>query len=70
MPTKPLNSPSTRSVPIEFSGKWVAWNSDHSRIVAHSDDVHELWRIALDHQIADPVFEKIPRADARFVGMR
>ena len=70
MPTKPIDSQSTTSVPVEYAGKWVAWNSDHSRIVAHSDSVQHLWQVVQADRIPDPIFEKVPRADVRFVGMR
>ena len=70
MPTKSINPSDTQLVPIELSGKWVAWLSDHSRIVAHSNTLQDLWRIVRDRDIVDPVFEKMPHADVRFVGMR
>ena len=70
MPTKPVDPQITQPVPVEYAGKWVAWLADHSQIVAHSESVRELWQIVHDRRIADPVFEKIPRADVRFVGMR
>lgn len=72
MPTKPLtlSSRSIPPVPVELAGKWVAWNSEHSQIVAHSDSLEALWQIVRDQGIVDPVFEKTPRVDVRFVGMR
>ena len=70
MPTRPVDPRATRSMPIEYAGKWVAWSSDHSQVVAHSDDIKELWRIVHERRIADPIFEKVPRSDTRFVGMR
>ena len=66
MPTKAIDSPATQPVPVEYSGKWVLG----SRIVAHSNTLQELWRIVHDRGIVDPVFEKVPHADVRFVGMR
>ena len=69
MPTKPIDSQSATSVPVEYAGKWVAWNSDHARIVAHSDSMQTLWHLVRSERIPDPIFEKIPRADVRFVGM-
>lgn len=57
-------------VPREYAGKWVAWSSDHSRIVAHSQSIAELWKIVREQHLEDPVFEKVPRADVRFVGAR
>lgn len=69
MPTKSIDPQGTKSVPVEFAGKWVAWNADHSQIVADSDSLNELWRIVHDREILDPVFEKVFRSDVRFVGM-
>jgi len=70
MPIKQVDVDSTRAVPVVYSGKWVAWNSDHSQIVAESGNVAELWRVVRERGIEDPVFEKVPRADVRFVGAR
>ncbi len=70
MPTRPLNPNATKPVPVVFAGQWVAWTSDHSRIVAHCESMQELWRIVNDRQITDPIFEKVPRSNVRFVGRR
>lgn len=70
MPTRSVSTQSSKTVPIEFSGKWVAWNSDHSRIVAHAKSLQEIWELVRESKVEDPVFEKVPRADVRFVGMR
>ncbi len=64
MPTKPFDPKSTTAVPIEYSGKWVAWNADHSQIVAHSSSMQVLWQVVRDQKIVSPIFEKIPRAVA------
>ena len=56
-------------VPAEFSGKWIAWSADHSHIVAHSDTMPDLWQQVRNQRVADPIFEKVPRSDVRFVGM-
>jgi hypothetical protein len=69
MPIKPVKT-SNRPVPLEYAGKWVAWNSDHSRIVAHSDNMQSLWQMVREQHISDPVFEKVLRADVKFVGRR
>jgi len=70
MPIKQVDVDSNLAVPTEYSGKWVAWNSDHSQIVAERGNLAELWRVAREQGIEDPVFEKVPRADVRFVGVR
>lgn len=69
MPVKPISHMSN-AVPAEYGGKWVAWNSDHARIVAQSNSMEELWQLVRAQKISDPIFEKVPRADARFVGAR
>ena len=70
MPTKPVDQSATRPVPLEYAGKWVAWDSDHSQILAHSDSIQELWQNARERNIPDPIFEKVPRSDVRFIGTR
>ena len=70
MPTKPVDPRATSPVPIKYAGMWVVWASDHSQILAHSEGIQELWKIAQDRRIPDPIFEKVPRSDARFVGTR
>jgi len=70
MPTKPLESRSATAVPIEYAGKWIAWSSDHSRIVAHADRLQDVWQIVRKNNVDEPIFEKVPRADVRFVGTR
>jgi hypothetical protein len=61
MPTKPLVQQSANSVALEYAGQWVAWNSDHSQVLAHSNSIKDLWRIVRDGQVKDPIFEKVPR---------
>lgn len=70
MPTRPIDARTIPAIPVEFSGKWIAWNSDHSRIVAQADDLQTLWQFVRESNIEDPVFERVPLADVRFVGMR
>jgi hypothetical protein len=70
MPTKALDSKSRFPVPVEYAGRWIAWNSDHSQILADSDSIQTLWRTVRARGIPDPIFEKVPRSDVRFVGGR
>lgn len=69
MPTRPIGDTEIPAVPFEYSGKWVAWNADHSQIVASGDGLNEVWRIVHEREIRDPVFEKIPRANVRLIGI-
>ncbi|MFO1092337.1 MAG: hypothetical protein U0992_03355 [Planctomycetaceae bacterium] len=70
MPKKPINPGTLLPFPLEYAGKWVAWNSDHTQIVAAGESIQEVWNIVSERRIADPVYERIPRADVRLVGMR
>lgn len=69
MPTRIADPRQLKAVPVEFAGKWVAWNAEHTRVVAHAETLQQLWQLVRDKQINDPVFEKVPRADVRFVGI-
>lgn len=70
MPTRVADARFPKAVAIEFAGKWVAWNAEHTHVVAHAESLQELWQAIREADIADPVFEKVPRADVRFVGTR
>ena len=70
MPTRRTDQASTSKVPAELGGKWIAWNAEHTRIVAQAESMHQLWQQAKEKQIEDPIFEKVPFADVRFVGAR
>lgn len=69
MPGKIIDPPTTMPPSIEFSGKWVAWNKNHTQVLAHAGSFRELWHIVRDRQIEkNVVFEKMPRSDRIFVG--
>ena len=70
MPTRIANPCREMAVPVELAGKWVAWNADHTCVVAHAETLQQLWQAVREEKIDDPVFEKVPQADVRFVGMR
>jgi|688.fasta_scaffold1755983_2 carotenoid cleavage dioxygenase-like enzyme len=70
MPKRRADQGRPSAVPFELGGKWVAWNAEHTRIVAHAETLQQLWQAAQEKQIDDPIFEKVPRADVRFVGAR
>lgn len=70
MPTRIVELGHPSAVPAELGGKWVAWNSEHTHIVAHAETLQLLWDAVHEMQINDPVFEKVPLADVRFVGAR
>jgi hypothetical protein len=55
-------------VPQKYAGQWLAWNEDHSEIVAHGLSLDEVSQLAAERGCADPVFQKIPRGP--FIGGR
>jgi hypothetical protein len=70
MPRRSADISCPTAVPVELAGKWVAWNADHTRVVAHAQTLPQLWQAVQEMHVNDPVFEKIPRANVRFVGVR
>lgn len=70
MPTRITDRCRSMAVPVELAGKWVAWNAEHTRVVAHAETLQQLWQAVREEKIDDPGFEKVPRADVRFVGAR
>lgn len=55
-------------VPRELSGKWIAWDSRHDRIIASGDALEEVLAAAERAGETDSVLEKLPRLDVHFVG--
>jgi hypothetical protein len=53
-------------VPLEYAGKWIAWNEDCTEIVAHGATLSEVREQAVQCGYAHPVFHKIPRG--QFIG--
>jgi hypothetical protein len=70
MPTREFSSGKIPPVPAEYGGRWVVWNADHSQIVADGESFLELWQLVRERKIENPTFEKVPRADVRFIGSR
>jgi hypothetical protein len=55
-------------VPLEYAGKWIAWNREQTRILAVGETLPEVRQAARDAGETEPVFAKAPRANVRFVG--
>ncbi len=70
MPTRKVDTVRPSAVPAELGGKWVAWNAEHTCIIAHAETLQQLWQATQERRIDDPIFEKVPLADVRFVGAR
>jgi hypothetical protein len=65
--TKPLSMP---RVPKEYAGRWIAWNSQRTRIVASGATFAEVTQAAEAAGEPNPIFAKAPRANVRFLGGR
>jgi hypothetical protein len=63
-------SPESPVVPIDYSGQWIAWNSQGTHIVASGRTIQEAAQAAAAAGELQPVFAKVPKADVRFVGLR
>jgi hypothetical protein len=56
------------TVPIEYAGKWLAWDHEESRILAAACTFAEAKAAAEATGELRPVMVKAPLADVRFVG--
>lgn len=61
-------SPSSEEVPLEYAGKWLAWDFDETKILAAADSYSEAKRLAEALGELRPVLVKAPDAQARFIG--
>lgn len=57
-------------VPKEYSGKWIAWDFNRTRIVASGTSLEEAKQAAQAAGEIRPILAKVPRADVRFLGGR
>lgn len=53
-------------IPLEYAGKWIAWEETGRKIVAAADDLRELDEIVSQEGVADPIFQRVPRG--AFIG--
>jgi hypothetical protein len=55
-------------IPQEYAGLWIAWDSKETKIIASGRTLEEARQAAQRAGEQEPVLEKVPRADVRFVG--
>lgn len=65
--SKPAELP---MVPLEYAGKWIAWNREQTRVVAAGRTIKEALDAAKAAGEKDPVLAKVPKAHVRFVGLQ
>jgi hypothetical protein len=56
------------TVPIEYAGKWIAWDHAITRIVASGNSPAEVIEAAESAGESGPVLDKSPRASVRLIG--
>jgi hypothetical protein len=61
LPEKPI-------VPLEYAGLWIAWNRDHTRIVASGQTIDAAFEAAIASGEAEPILGRAPDAEVHFVG--
>lgn len=64
--TKPIQRP--MSIPMEYSGRWIALNRQRNRILADAEHLKELLDQIGPHNPREVVFYKVPRADRIWMG--
>ena len=58
------------TVPIEFAGKWIAWDHGMTRIVANGATPKEVRDAAVKAGEPNPILGKSPPANVRMIGAR
>ena len=56
-------------VPIEFAGKWIVWNENHTQIVASGNSFREAHEKVQKIGKKKVWFDKVPSKDEFFGGM-
>jgi hypothetical protein len=54
----PLKHP---TVPIDYAGKWIAWNHAMTHIVASGNGPSEILEAAKNAGESEPILSKVPR---------
>ena len=66
-----MDQPSVKKpprVPSQYSGQWIAWNHEQSRIVASGPTLQSALEAAIGLGELHPLLTKAPDAQTRFVG--
>lgn len=62
MPTKVITTPQ------EYSGKWIAWNYNHTKVVASGESPLEVKEKAIKEGESRPWLDKVPAEDEYYGG--
>ncbi len=58
------------SVPIQYAGKWIAWNHEMTRVVASGATPREVRDAAIKAGEPNPILGKSPQANVRMIGTK
>ena len=60
--------PEAPVVPLEYAGLWIAWNHEHTRIIASGQTIEAACKAALAAGESEPILGRAPDAEIHFVG--
>jgi len=60
--------PEAPVVPLEYAGLWIAWDWEHTRIVASGQTIEEAFEAAIAAGEPEPILGRAPDAETHFVG--
>lgn len=55
-------------VPIEYAGKWIAWNADQTKILSSGETIQDARNKAFQAGEKTPWLDKVPHRKIRFGG--
>jgi hypothetical protein len=57
-----------KPAPVEFAGKWVAWNKQRTEIVAHGNEMAAVHAAAIAAGHADAILQRVRQPTVSFIG--
>ena len=57
-----------KAAPVEYAGKWVAWDDARENVVAAGSDMEQVHKQAISAGVKRPLLQKVPRPDRLFIG--
>ena len=58
------------TVPIEYAGKWIAWDHTMTEIIASANSLAAVMEAAKKTGELDPILDKVPPANVHLIGAR
>jgi len=48
-------------IPLEYQGKWIAWDEGHRNIIASADDLPDVRKLVMAMGHTDPIYQFVAR---------